>query len=60
MSAESKMLLGMGMDDGGKDKASKESAADREKGRKRSLLLQSEGRRKSGESQSQRLRVVHY
>ncbi|KAI5478802.1 hypothetical protein MNV49_004628 [Pseudohyphozyma bogoriensis] len=45
MSAESKALLGMGMDDGSKQ-ASEESAAEAEKNRKKSLLLQAEGRRK--------------
>ena len=47
MSAESKALLGMGMDDGAKDK---EEAEEKERNRKRSLLLQAEGKRKPGQS----------
>lgn len=45
MSAESKALLGMGIDDGAKDL---ESAEDLERNRKRALLLQAEGSRKKG------------
>lgn len=47
MSAESKALLGMGMDDGAKEK---EEADEKERNRKRSLLLQAEGKRKPGDS----------
>lgn len=49
MSEESKALLGMGMDDGSKEKLNAETAQEREKGRKKSLLLQAQGTRKSGE-----------
>lgn len=49
MSAESRALLGMGIDDGAKEK---EDAAEKERNRKRSLLLQAEGKRKPGEFES--------
>ncbi|KAK4050537.1 hypothetical protein OIO90_005004 [Microbotryomycetes sp. JL221] len=44
MSEESKKLLGLGMDDGSREK---EAAEEKEKNRKRSLLLQAEGKRRS-------------
>lgn len=46
MSAESRALLGMGIDDGSREK---EDAEEKERNRKRSLLLQAEGKRKPGE-----------
>lgn len=49
MSEESKILLGMGMDDGSKEKLNAETAEDKIKSRKRTLLLQAQGIRKSGE-----------
>ncbi|KAM0787918.1 hypothetical protein ACM66B_006125 [Microbotryomycetes sp. NB124-2] len=44
MSEESKKLLGLGMDDGSRDK---EAQDEKERNRKRSLLLQAEGKRRN-------------